>query len=134
MSRSLKQLSALRESFWCWVKQAEAKEEELVPHSEKQLYLAKLPQKLDLKFAYRDLANPDPLHKCLSGRNKYPIKNLNGKIWRKVIKDEFAGLHRTILVTQATVLEHSFEHCNSFFLCCLGFSNSPHLLDAVSHT
>ncbi|KAG0711199.1 hypothetical protein GWK47_002364 [Chionoecetes opilio] len=118
---------------WCWVKRAEAKEEEPAPHSEKQLYLAKLPQeKLDLiKSVYRDLTNPDLLHRCLKGRTQNPNESLYAKVWRKVSKDKFAGLHRTILLTQATALEHNFGHRDSSFLCYLGFPNSPHLLAAL---
>ncbi len=85
------------EESWCFVQRAEALGKEPEPCSIKKLYLSNIPGKqLELvKGVYKDLANPALLQKCFSGRIQNPNESLHSKVWRKVSKDKYAGLHRT---------------------------------------
>ncbi|KAG0722704.1 hypothetical protein GWK47_044006 [Chionoecetes opilio] len=55
-------------------------------------------------------------HTCLRGRTQNLNESLQSKVWKKVSKDKFAGLYRSILVSQATILEHNFGHSHSSLL------------------
>ncbi|KAK8373748.1 hypothetical protein O3P69_012735 [Scylla paramamosain] len=119
----------LEKSLGCFMQRAEALGKKPEPHSTKELYLSNIPGKqLELvKGAYKDLANPALLQKCFSGRIQNPNESLHSKVWRKVSKDKYTGLHRTRFVSQMTVWEHNLDTlspicCSALDLWCLASS------------
>lgn len=116
------------EESWWFVQRAKAQGKEPEPHSTKMLYLSNIPEEqLELvKGVYRDLANPALLQKCLSGRTQNPNESLHSKVWRKVSKDKYAGLHRVRFVSQMTIWEHNFGYSESNLLKSIGFGVSSH--------
>ncbi len=120
------------EESWCFMQRAEALGKEPEPHSTKKLYLSNIPgEQLELvKGVYKNLANPALLQKCLSGRIQNPNESLHSKVWRKVSKDKYAGLHRTCFVSQMTIWEHNFGYSESNLLQCIGFGVSSPITKA----
>ncbi|KAK8395396.1 hypothetical protein O3P69_006207 [Scylla paramamosain] len=114
------------EESWCFVQRPEALGKKPEPRCTKKL--SNIPgEQLELvKGIHKDLANPALLQKCLSGHIQNPNESLHSKVWRKVSKDKYAGLHRTRFVSQMTIWEHNFGYSEFNLLQCIGFGVLSH--------
>lgn len=110
-----------------------AKGERPAPHTDKRIYLSHISyDNLSLiRTVCRDLTRPELLEKCLKGRTQNRNKSLHGKVWRKASKDKVCGLHRTVFVSQVTILEHNFGHSEANLLTSLGFKRSSNFIDSL---